>query len=70
MPFSMLQLALGASFFLMWLFIGGSMLGARMAEVRRERLLSDAGEASHRLQGAHTRRSRRRSSRKRVAVRS
>lgn len=55
MPFSLIQLALGASFLIVWLFIGGSMLGARMAEVRKRRLLSHAGDGSHRLQGMHRR---------------
>lgn len=59
-PFSMLQLALGASFLLVWLFIGGSMLSDRMAEVRRQRLLSRTGVANPPLQGMHFRGAKRR----------
>ncbi|MEM6329157.1 MAG: hypothetical protein AAF790_02795 [Planctomycetota bacterium] len=41
MSYEMVQGALGASFLLVWLFIGLTMLGDRMAEVRGKR----AGEA-------------------------
>lgn len=60
-PFSMLQLALGASFVVVWLFIGGTVLGDRLAEVRRERRAHSpaAARGPHRARQRSNRRSRR-----------
>lgn len=44
-PFSMMQAALGALFFLVWAFIGATMLGDRMAEIRRQRATETTGRS-------------------------
>ncbi|MEM8865033.1 MAG: hypothetical protein AAGF31_05750 [Planctomycetota bacterium] len=55
MSFSMLQLALGASFFLVWLFIAGTMLSDRLATIRRSRSGAQLEAATGVLRGPHGR---------------
>ncbi|MEM9187509.1 MAG: hypothetical protein AAGB00_13535 [Planctomycetota bacterium] len=67
MPFSMLQLVLGAAFLLVWLFIAATMLGDRLAEVRRRRVsaaLEAGDQAVHAAPKAKVRRRSRRNAKR------
>lgn len=68
MPFSLIPLALGASFLLLWLFIASNILSDRMATVRGTRWLEEwldqqaqtARPHQTKLRGPHRRRRSRR----------